>query len=220
MRNSTTAALLGGLAALAAVPPAAVATPAAEETDTARNGGIALSVTDSRDRLAVGEDTAYTVTVRNEREEAVTDLLVAQTAPALDLHEADGGGVVEGSTAVWLVTLDPGQETARTVTATLTEPPDQDSVSTTVCAGWPDDPGPVVCADHGTAVAARTGVPLRPLLTGVALAAAISLLAGLAVLLRRRTRRPRRRYTARHAIRRGDRRAGATAPERPRAAVW
>ena len=63
------------------------------------------------DRIAVGEDTAYTVTVRNEGEEAAPELLVAQIAPAhLDLREADGGGVIEDNTAAWLVSLGPGEE--------------------------------------------------------------------------------------------------------------
>lgn len=216
VRSSTAAAVLGGLAVLAAVPSTAAASPSPEDADTARNGGIALTVTDSRDRLAVGEDTAYTVTVRNEGEEAVADLLVAQTAPAsLDFHEADGGGVVEGDTVVWLVSLDPGQEAARTVTATLVERPDQDRVATTVCAGRPDEPNPLVCADDETAVTAEGGgIPLRPFLTGLAVAAATALLIGAALLLLRRPRRSR----GRHAVRRRPRRGRTAARERPPAA--
>ncbi len=213
VRSSTAAAVLGGLAVLAAVPSTAAASPSPEDADTARNGGIALTVTDSRDRLAVGEDTAYTVTVRNEGQEAVADLLVAQTAPApLDFHEADGGGVVEGDTVVWLLSLDPGQEAARTVTATLVERPDQDRVATTVCAGRPDEPNPLVCVDDETAVAAEDGgIPLRPFLTGLAVAAAIALLAGVAALLL--LRRPRR-SRGRHAVRRRPRRGRTAARER------
>lgn len=212
VRSSTAAAVLGGLAVLAAVPSTAAASPSPEDADTARNGGIALTVTDSRDRLAVGEDTAYTVTVRNEGQEAVADLLVAQTAPApLDFHEADGGGVVEGDTVVWLLSLDPGQEAARTVTATLVERPDQDRVATTVCAGRPDEPNPLVCVDDETAVAAEDGgIPLRPFLTGLAVAAATALLIGAALLLLRRPRRSR----GRHAARRRPRRGRTTARER------
>ncbi|MEY9213898.1 DUF11 domain-containing protein [Thermobifida halotolerans] len=199
VRNSATAALLGALGAVVLLPTEA--TPSPSPQDTARNGGIAVSVTDSRDRLTVGEETSYTATLSNEGDEAVTGLLVAQTAPAqLNFHEADGGGVVEGDTVVWRISLDPGQEATRTVTATLEEPvPDQDSVTTTVCAGFEDDPQPLVCQDDETRVVAQDGAgfPVRAFLTGVAIAVGIALLAGTVALALLRSRRPR----GKHAVR-------------------
>ena len=70
VRNRTIAVLLGGLAGLLALPSLGHASPQPDDTVPGRSNDITLSITDSRDRIAVGEDTAYTVTVRNGREEA------------------------------------------------------------------------------------------------------------------------------------------------------
>lgn len=199
VRNRTIAVLLGGLAGLLALPSLGHASPQPDDTVPGRSNDITLSITDSRDRIAVGEDTAYTATVRNEGEEAAPELLVAQIAPAhLDLREADGGGVIEDNTAAWLVSLGPGEEQTRTVTATLVEDPGQDTVATTVCAGWQEADSPLVCADDENTVGAQNGsVPLRPFFTGAGIAAAAALLVGLVVAVLRRPRKPRGRH-ARH----------------------
>ena len=87
VRNRTIAVLLGGLAGLLALPSLGHASPQPDDTVPGRSNDITLSITDSRDRIAVGEDTAYTVTVRNEGEEAAPELLVAQIAVPTASHQ-------------------------------------------------------------------------------------------------------------------------------------
>ena len=57
VRNRTIAVLLGGLAGLLALPSLGHASPQPDDTVPGRSNDITLSITDSRDRIAVGEDT-------------------------------------------------------------------------------------------------------------------------------------------------------------------
>ncbi|TDQ50001.1 DUF11 domain-containing protein [Actinorugispora endophytica] len=168
---------------------------------------LSVAITDARDQMAVGEETRYIVTLRNEGEKPVKDIVLAQTAPVqLEFLAADENGEIHEGTALWRVSLDPGQEATRTVTARLDEATsDLWRVATTVCAGRESDPAPVVCGTDSnllpaatqasTANTGSTGL-LAPLLAGAAGMAAVVLLAAAGAflfVLRRRNRERRAR---------------------------
>ncbi|GLU47617.1 hypothetical protein [Nocardiopsis ansamitocini] len=193
--SAVTAALLPPVPALA------------DDRDPADLPALAISLTDSRDRIEPGEETDYTLTLRNDGERAVEGITLAQTGPPeLEFRRPGEGGQVRGGAVTWQLSLEPGEEAVRTVTALMNETgSDVWRVAVTACAGLAADPAPIVCASDANLLPAATaadtavrdtgltGLP-APLLKAVCAAAALALLVAAAagLLYWRRTSMERR----------------------------
>lgn len=213
----------GVVAALAALGCAAVlqtggAALAAEKTDEPPTGSpsapepepaprpeleFSLSLTDPRHQIAVGEETEYTITLRNDGDHAVEDVVLAQTAPdQLEFLSADGEGEIQQGAVLWRLSLKPGEEITRTAVARLGDiPAGLWRVETTACAGLESDDAPAVCGSDSNllrvadgSTAAGTSSFLPPLLIGAAGAVTVVILTavGAALFVLRQRSRGRR----------------------------
>ncbi len=131
-------------------------TGAADREEGAQGGDVpalSIEVADGLDGMEPGEETEYTVTVRNDGDEAVEGLVVSQgVPPEMELVETDGervgepGGALDGL-AVWEVDLDPGEEAVGRTKVRLEDPGEKLwRVAVTVCAQPGAQSPPLVCA--------------------------------------------------------------------------
>jgi uncharacterized repeat protein (TIGR01451 family) len=208
-RTGYAAGLLAGAAvagaALAVAGPPARAEGTAEGARQRGEPVLTVGVTDGRDAIAPGEETRYTVSVRNEGSAPADGVVVSQSVPA-EAHPVDAGqgGRTEEGVVTWRVHVAPGGEVTRTATVRLGPTGGEVwRVATTVCAQTDPDHPPVACAADANLVkgaaagpAPAAADPPRPTALGTAAAAAVpgALAAGavLALLLRARARRAAR----------------------------
>ncbi|GAB3492048.1 hypothetical protein [Nocardiopsis coralliicola] len=139
------------LAAGAAGAAGAAADPV--QAPDAESAALSINIGDGVDGIAPGDETTYTVTLRNDGAESLSDVLLTQgLPPEMELVDASGDTAAgaartEGGLVAWRVSLEPGQTATGTVTARLADAGERTwRVASTACAQTDAGAPPVVCA--------------------------------------------------------------------------
>ncbi|WP_460370353.1 hypothetical protein, partial [Actinocorallia lasiicapitis] len=148
---------------------------------------LTVNVDDARGSAKAGDTLTYRVVV-DSAEPADFPATVELRLPAgVSDVTTSRRGQVSGTTVRWRTKVRPSGLTLLVATATLPAELTGDAVTATACVSSPGSPAPIVCSGDIDAVPARS---LRPLWTATALAAALTLTCGAALVLWRRRRRP------------------------------
>lgn len=140
---------------------------------------LSINVDDGRTDISAGDQTTYTIRVRNLGKEPLGNLVISQSLPAtMDFADTDGGR--------WRVTVPAGEQRELTVKAAVKSTPDgQSELATTVCAHLKAGQSPLVCSSDINAV---TTASSRSWAFAAAGATGLSLLTVLGLRLRQRRR--------------------------------
>ncbi|QBI53750.1 DUF11 domain-containing protein [Streptomonospora litoralis] len=152
------AAFAPGLGPSVTAALAPVAADGGENAGTVEGATLSVQVSDDRDTIAAGDEATYTLTLRNESDEAQEAIVSQRVSAKARFVDVEGDGMATGGVATWRVPVEAGAEAERTARVRIGEPGQKLwRVATTVCAQTEAGAPPVACATDANRVEPAAG---------------------------------------------------------------